>query len=203
MNPLTYLLGFFSGRTGRIHREGAIAPGSKATVEVTLRSPPTPRLELALEAFFSIGALGFRITRAAGALCSVEHALTMEAWHRLTRLLGEYGFVVVLDPRQFPDWVALVRYAGTLLKDRLRSSREGLGISAGQNGRSPNVLGSAVPRQASVVHFRPVRIDGALRLGLIEAPHGRILGDKAASAHGGRGSVLRMAAARDLGPPFS
>lgn len=201
---LMYLLGFFAGRTKRIHPRGAIAPGAKAVVGVIVRRPPTPNLELALETFFSIGALGFRITRTAGAFCTNEHSLTSETWDRLVHTLHQRGFVVVLDPKPFSDWTTLASYAGGVLKQKLRSSREGgLGISAGMNGRSRNVLGSAVPRQASVVHLRPVRIDGTLRLAIIEAPHDRIVGEDARRAHAGRGSVLRMAQARRLGPPFS
>lgn len=193
MEPRTYLLGFFCGRTQRLQQGGAMPPGCKARVLLTFRHPPSPRLELALRAFFSIGALGFRATRAAGAIASEEHALSAGAWGELAAELVNAGFNVLLLDEEFPDWVRLIYRAGDLLKNRLRS-RNGLGISAGKSGGNPNALGSADPRQASALHLRPVRVDGALRLALIEAPHHRVLGRAASRAHGGRGSVVQQLA---------
>lgn len=193
VEPRAYLLGFFCGRTGRLQSAGAIAPGSKAAIRLHFRKPPTSRLESALRAFFSIGALGFRATRAAGALASMEFPLTDQSWQQLADELRSAGFAVALDPKDFgSDWVALIRHAGEFLKNRLRG-RKGLGISAGRDGSRPNALGSADPRQASALHLRPVRISGKLRLALIEAPHGRILGEKARRAHGDRGPILKLA----------
>jgi hypothetical protein len=192
MEPKTYLLGFFCGRTGRLQPGGALPPGSKARVQLTFRKPPSQKLEQALRVFFSVGALGFRATRAAGALTSAEHGLTSESWPALASELQTVGFNVGLLQPEFRDWVQLIHHAGSFLKDKLRS-RDGLGISAGSNGSKANALGSAEPRQASALHFRPVRIDGMLRLALIEAPHSRILGDAAKRAHGTRGPILELA----------
>lgn len=191
MEPRTYLLGFFCGRTQRLQQGGALPPGCKARVLLTLRRPAPPRLELALRAFFSIGALGFRATRAAGAFASAEHALSAGAWTELAAELENAGFNVLLLDKDFPDWVQLIYRAGDLLKNSLRS-RNGLGISAGKSGGNPNALGSADPRQASALHLRPVRVDGALRLALIEAPHHRVLGRAASRSHGGNGSVVQQ-----------
>lgn len=194
-----YLLGFFCGRTHRLQGNGALAPGSRAEVEVILKRPPTPRLQQAVRVFFSIGALGFRSTRAAGALACDEHALTTPSWEALAGELHAAGFHATLVGHDFGnDWVDLIRFAGTLLKTQLRGSREGLGIGAGRNGRQPNALGAAEPRQASVLHLRPVRIDSRLRLALIEAPHARILGQDARRAHHDRGSIIEMAKQRHL-----
>ncbi len=193
VEPRAYLLGFFCGRTGRLSREGALAPGSKAAVRLHFRRPPNQRLEQTLRIFFSVGALGFRATRAAGAFACQELPLTATAWERLVGELTNAGFTVGLDRRDFgKDWVELIRHAGSLLKDQLRG-RNGLRISAGRNGSQPNALGSAEPRQASVLHLRPVRLDGKLRLALIEAPHARILGAQARRAHGNRGPILQLA----------
>jgi hypothetical protein len=197
VEPRAYLLGFFCGRTGRLNAKGALAPGSRAVVEVTFKRPPTQRLEQALRVFFSIGALGFRTTRAAGALTADEHALTEAGWNTLAGELHAKGFEVALGRDSFADWVQLVRFAGELLKNKLRG-RDGLGISAGRNGSNPNALGSAEPRQASVLHLRPVRIDGRLRLALIEAPHARILGQPARRAHANRGAIVALAKQRRL-----
>lgn len=192
MEARTYLLGFFCGRTRRLQAGGALPPGSKAIVELAFWRPRTPKFEQTLRIFFSIGALGFRTTRAAGALVSVEHSLSSEAWNALATELRATGFTVALAPPVFEEWVQLIRYAGDLLKNKLRS-KEGLGLSAGRNGSNPNALGSAEPRQASVVHLRPVRIDRQLRLALIEAPHARILGQPARRAHGNRGPIVALA----------
>ncbi len=195
-DPRTYLIGFYANQTGRIQPQGALPPGRKAKVEITFRKPPTPELETALRTFFSVGALGFRATRCAGAIASEEHSLSVETWQNLKTDLEKVRFTVALLPDNYAHWSALFRAAGSLLKNKLRGSREAgsLGISAGGNGSVPNALGSASPRQASVLHLRPVRIDGKLHLALLEAPHERILGDKARHAHNGHGSIIKMAA---------
>lgn len=191
-----YLLGFFCGRTGRLQtNDGALPPGSKAVLQVTFKRPPSPKLEQALRIFFSIGALGFRATRAAGAFATVapQQALTTQGWKDIASELRAAGFHVALLAADFNvDWVSLIRFAGDLLKNKLRG-RDGLDIGAGRNGTKPNALGSAEPRQASVLHLRPVRIDGRLRLALIEAPHARILGQPARRAHGNRASIITLA----------
>lgn len=187
-----YLLGFFCGRTGRLNSKGAIPPGSRATVEIIFKRPPLPRLLQTLRTFFSVGALGFRATRAAGALTSPQHALTAQSWTTLANELRAAGFHVALLQDDFGnDWVRLLRFAGDLLKNKLRG-KGGLGIGAGRGGTRPNALGSADPRQSSVLHLRPVRIDGKLRIALIEAPHNRILGTDARRAHGNKGSIIQL-----------
>ncbi len=188
-----YLLGFFCGRTGRLNPKGAIPPGSRATVEIIFKRPPSPRLQQTLRTFFSIGALGFRATRAAGAFASTQHALTVHSWATLANELRAAGFHIALLKNDFGnDWVGLLRFAGELLKNKLRG-KGGLGIGAGPGGTTPNALGSADPRQSSVLHLRPVRIDAKLRLSLIEAPHNRILGAEARSAHASKGSIIELA----------
>lgn len=190
VEPRAYLLGFFCGRTGRLNPKGAIPPSSRAVVEIIFKRAPSTRLQQTLRTFFSIGALGFRATRAAGALTSPQHALTSQSWTTLAEELQAAGFHVALLKDDFGnDWVRLLRFAGDLLKNKLRG-KGGLGIGAGPGGTTPNVLGSAKPRQTSVLHLRPVRIDGKLRLALIEAPHNRVLGTDARRAHGSRGSVI-------------
>lgn len=193
MDRGAYLLGFFCGRTHRLTDKGALPPGSTATISVILRQTPSPRLLQSLRIFHSIGAIGFRSTRTAGSLCSKEHALTSDSWTGLAAELKTAGFSAALLPETFPNWARLVGHAGFYLKHNLRSSSEGLGIGAGRNGSAANALGSATPRQASVLHFRAVRVDSALRLALIEAPHQRILGRDAKAAHRGRGSILNLA----------
>lgn len=190
MGNRTYLLGFFCGRTQRLQAGGALPPQSRAEIMLSFRQPPTTKLQQAIRVFFSIGAMGFRATRTAGAFHTTEYALTTASWESLAAELHQAGFNVALLPKIFPDWVVVCDAAGQLLKQKLRGE---LGISAGRNGSSANALGSATPRQASVLHLRPVRIDGQLRLALIEAPHSRILGPPASKAHGPRGSILRLA----------
>jgi len=196
--PRAYLLGFFCGRTGRLNPLGALAPGSKATIDVIFKRPPSARLEQAVRVFFSIGALGFRATRAAGAFATSQHTLTQESWSALADELRAAGFNVALLRESFGnDWVRLLTATGDLLKSKLRG-RDGLGIGAGRNGTRPNALGSADPRQASGLHLRPVRIDGQLRLALIEPPQQRILGEPARRAHGNRSSIVTMAREQNL-----
>ncbi len=194
MDRSAYLLGFFCGRTHRLDStEGALPPGRRAEIHILFKRPPSESLELALKMFFSIGAVGFRSSRAAGAISSLENVLTTISWEKIAEELAQRGFHVHLFPDQFRDWQHLIGRAGHILKHRLRGKQEGLGISAGKNGTSPNALGSAEPRQSSVVQFRPVLINNQLRLSLIEAPHERILGEKANRAHGNRGSILELA----------
>jgi CRISPR/Cas system CMR-associated protein Cmr1 (group 7 of RAMP superfamily) len=193
MDRGAYLLGFFCGRTDRLQTGGALPPGSTANVWVTLRQPANKHLEQTLRLFFSLGGIGFRVTRTAGSFTSREHPLTEEAWDDLASELDAADFASVLLVDKFSKWEQLVGHAGYLLKNRLRSKSEGLGISAGRNGTTPNALGSADPRQASVVHLRAVRINGILRLALLEPPHQAILGVQAQKAHGNRGSILRLA----------
>ncbi|MGH8023376.1 MAG: type III-B CRISPR module RAMP protein Cmr1 [Limisphaerales bacterium] len=187
-----YLLSFFCGRT-RLQGGGALAPGSTATVWITWQHTRPELADFALRAFFSIGGVGFRATRAAGSFASNKHPLKQKDWNDLSAKLVAAGFNCALLPEPFGDWVELVNCAGSLLKHKLRSGSEGLGIGAGKDGTSPNALGSAEPRQASVVHFRAVQIDNCLRLALLEPPHDRILGAEATKAHENRGSILRLA----------
>jgi CRISPR type III-B/RAMP module RAMP protein Cmr1 len=184
----TYLLGFFC--SNRLQVQAALPPGSNAKVSLLARQPLSQHLDQAIRIFFSVGALGYRATRCAGAFSSAEYALNAQRWSELSHLLKTAGFKVALVDQVFRDWVQLCGYAGDLLKNRLRKDN---GITAGRNGTLPNALGSANPRQASVVHLRPVRIDGKLRLALLEAPHGRILGSEARKAHRGRPPVLTLA----------
>jgi len=179
--PRTYLLGFFCGRTGRLNPRGALAPGRRAEIEVHFRVPPSPRLSQAIRVFFSVGAVGFRITRCAGAIASREHSLSTATWPPLVAELERAGFRVALASQEYSDWIRLIDHAGDLLKNCLRS-RDGLAIRAGRDGSVPNALGSADPRQASALSLRPVRLDGRLRLALIEAPHARVLGPDALAA---------------------
>jgi CRISPR type III-B/RAMP module RAMP protein Cmr1 len=190
MGNRTYLLGFFCGRTGRLRTSGALAPLSKAQVILSFRRPPTEKLEQAIRVFFSVGALGFRTTRAAGAFFTKEYSLTESSWTSLKDELKRANFTVGILQEKFQDWVSVSDRAGDLLKNRLR---KGLNISAGRNGNSPNALGSATPRQASVLHLRPVIIDNKIRLALFEAPHSRILGPQARAAHGNQPPILKMA----------
>lgn len=189
-----YLLGFFCGRTGRLKPGAALAPGSTGLIWLTYRKPIDQRLkasvDLAVDMFFSIGAIGFRTTRAAGAFACTEHALTSAKWSEKESQLRTSGFRTELSPKRFTSWKQLVGDAGVKLKHTFRSKIDRLGISAGMNGTSPNVLGSADPRQASVLHFRPVRIDGQLRLLLLEAPHRRILGEDTLNHPGYRKQIL-------------
>lgn len=188
--PTAYLLGFFCG-AGRIQKNGALAPNSRAKVFLKCRSfadrTLNDKLETAINCFFSVGAVGFRITRAAGAFATIEKPLTQTSFQQMTRFLSEKGFQTELYPRPFATWVELVKHSEDQLEQRFRS---GMGISAGRNGTTPNILGSARPRQASVLHFRPIRLDNQLRLLLIEAPHRRTLGNEALRSQSYRPRIL-------------
>jgi hypothetical protein len=181
----TYLLGFFCGNRLQPPGAGALPPGSNAKVSLLIRQPLSPNLSHPIRMFFSIGALGYRATRCAGAFACAEYALNEQSWAELSGLLTTAGFEIALLDQVFRDWVELCGRAGDLLKNRLRKVTG--------SSRLPNALGSPTPRQASAVHLRPVWIDGKLRLALIEAPHGRILGQAARNAHGGRPPVLTLA----------
>lgn len=194
-NYKVYLLGFYCGRTNRIAPNGAIPPNSEFDVILTYRREIPEKLKqkfaLALRAFLSIGAIGYRATRTAGALTFREpsNQLTSEKWESLKSALERCGFKLFFypesfknpeslkKPKNFNNWEELCNEAGFLLKQKLRGKNE-LNISAGEEGKTPNILGCSEPRQASVLHLRPTIIDGKLRLLLIEAPHERIIGDE-------------------------
>lgn len=195
VGPAAYLQGFFCDRTGRLQQHGAIPPGSTAVVECMFKTPPTPRLEQSLRLFFSIGAMGFRATRAAGAIASREHQLTSQTWKELQVELEQAGFTVHLMSEDFKnDWSALVLRAGNILKNKLRGKNGGLGISSAK----PSPLGSPDPRQTSALHFRPVRIDGTLRLALIEAPHERVLDTESRRTNGETKPLLSLVLQKSL-----
>ena len=195
VGALAYLQGFFCDRTGRLQPHGAIPPGSTAVIELLFKTPPTPRLEQSLRLFFSIGAIGFRATRAAGAIASREHQLTPQSWKQLELELAGAGFTVhLLDDDFKNDWAALLLRAGNLLKHKLRGKNGGLGVSSAQ----PSPLGSPDPRQASALLFRPVRIDGHLRLALIEAPHDRVLDAESRRTSGETKPLLNLALHKSL-----
>lgn len=197
-DPRVYLLGFFCGRTNRLQAHGALPPGSEAEIECWFKKPPTALAEETLRVFFSIGALGFRATRGAGAFSTKEHTLTKQSWAEIVKTLEACEFhVSLLTPRFGDDWVTLLRKAGEFLKNGLRG-REGLGISAGSGGKKANPLGSAEPRQASVLHLRPVKLESELRLALIEGPHEQILGKEAKRAHGDKRAIIVLAKEKGL-----
>ncbi len=177
VKPLTYLLGFFCGRTNRLQENGAIAPGATAKVFITYRrelnSALNSKLDLALKAFFSIGAFGFRSTRAAGAFYSDEYKLDLKKWEELKKELELKGFKIHLFDSTFKDWVELCEFAGQRLKEMRKDKK-----LKPEEGKIGSPLGSADPRKTSALHFRPVFIDSKLRLALIEAPHNRVLGKK-------------------------
>ena len=176
ISPSAYLLGFFCGKK-RLQPNGALAPKSRAKLHLQYGQLPNAsveeKLEKSIHLFLYMGAIGYRITRTAGAFATVEKPLSQASFSELTQFLSDKGFRTELDPKQFVSWPELVWHSGQMLKNRFR---KGMGISAGRNGTSANPLGSATPRQASILHFRPIRLDGQLRLLLIEAPHQRILG---------------------------
>lgn len=178
VEPITYLLGFFCGRTNRLTKDGGIAPEETAKIFITFRrelsEPLNIKLDLALKAFFSIGAFGFRITRTAGAFYSDEYKLNLQMWKELKNDLELRGFNIYLFEKEFSYWIELCRFAGAKLK-AMRKEPE----LKPQERKKSSPLGSADPRQTSALHFRPVLIDSKLRLALIEAPHNRVVGEDA------------------------
>ncbi|MCX7872582.1 MAG: type III-B CRISPR module RAMP protein Cmr1 [Verrucomicrobiae bacterium] len=194
---LTYLLIFFCKdsreRRGRLHNEGAIPPETQFDVTLIYRREIPDHLrekfELALRAFFSIGAIGYRATRTAGAFTYREPSkqLTSKTWENLQSDLEMRGFKLLLYPSPFNKWIDLCNKAGDFLKNKLRGS---LNIKAGQGGKIPNILGCSDPRQASVLHLRPTIIDGRLRLLLIEAPHARIIGKEVTNKSRSKGQII-------------
>ncbi len=194
LGSLAYLLGFFCGRPNRIQNDGAIAPGETAKITIVYRRELEEtfkrKLDDALEAFFSIGAFGYRITRTAGAFWCDQYKLDEEKWKKLEEKLKSKGFDTFLLKDVYDDWTKVCAKAGGLLKIKLRG-KEGLGISS----KHPSPIGSPTPRQTSALYFRPVNINNKIRLLLIEAPHNRVLGNEAKQ---NRGTIIHQLKQRNL-----
>ncbi|MGC8742511.1 MAG: type III-B CRISPR module RAMP protein Cmr1 [Verrucomicrobiia bacterium] len=189
VKPITYLLGFFCGRTNRLTENGGIAPEETAKIFITFRRELSEllnkKLDLALRAFFSIGAFGFRTTRTAGAFYSDEYRLNLQKWEDLKKDLESRGFNIYLFEKEFSTWIELCRFAGEKLK-AIRKEPE----LKPEDGKRSSPIGSADPRQTSALHFRPVLIDSKLRLALIEAPHNRVVGNRAKKLPRDKKSIL-------------
>ncbi len=202
-DSLAYLLGFFCGRPNRIHNNGAIAPGETAEITIIYRrelvEPLKSKLDDALEAFFSIGAFGYRITRTAGAFWCEQYKLDEERWEKLEEKLKSKGFDTCLSKSESNNWIRLCETAEDWLKNKLRGKggkdgEKGLKISS----KSPSPLGSPTPRQTSALYLRPVKINDKIRLLFIEAPHDRVLGDKAKKANQNRETIIQQLKQKNL-----
>jgi CRISPR-associated protein Cmr1 len=163
-----------AGSPTRWQPNGAIAPGSKFTIEIAHRSPLSAALQqqwaTTLEAFLRFGGIGYRLTRCGGSIRCDHYAGNLENYQlAAARLLQSNGFSFQFLNDSYRTWREMIEGAETILKNQLRKEFKT------KDGNSP--LGLDKPqRQTSAVYLRPLKLDGnQYRLMVFEAPHGRVL----------------------------
>lgn len=136
------------------------------------------KLDDAIDCFLAFGSLGLRSTRGLGAYECAERLLTDQRLEELQSKLQSNDFITKLRPDTFQRLEDILRSIGSLVKGTRKHHR------LKHDVQSP--LGTSDPRQRSAVRFRPVRVDGTLKLLVLEAPHARVLGQAAQT-----GSVIK------------
>lgn len=165
-----------SGTTGRGARgprwqsKGALPAGTNFKMHVTwLRELPNlkPAFDEALFAFLTLGTLGLRATRGLGAF----HCIQATDIPKVIFSLERRTFTIRrrTNPSEFGDYPSALKDWASWLRYKLRKDPN--------KAESPSPLGSSEPRQASAVHFRPIRIANNRFTWLaFEAPASRVLG---------------------------
>lgn len=158
------------GKTGpRWCPAGVIPPQSTFELDLLWRrsvsAPQRALFDIALNAFLAFGTLGLRGTRGLGAFSCKEAS----QWQAQIPSLTKAGFVIA--PRQSPEtfstWQAALKDWSSWLRYSLRKEHKAVRFSA---------LGGISPRQASAIHFRPIKLpDGWFTWLAFEAPHKKVL----------------------------
>jgi len=156
---------------------GVIPPQSKFLLQIhqrgRLKGHLQDQLDLTVESFLQLGAIGLRVTRGLGSfLC---HEIPFK--NTLSKELQSRGFRIEHRPNTFNSVGQLAKEIGSLVKGTRKSN--GWKIDSARGSAIPSPFGSSSPRQASAVYFRPVRLNQngpASNLIVFEAPQDRVLG---------------------------
>ncbi len=154
----------------RWQSQGALPVGTTFKMHVTsLRElrDLRPDFEEALCAFLTFGTLGLRATRGLGAF----HCSQATDFQKVISSLERKSFTIRqrTDPDDFPDYSSALKDWASWLRYKLRKNPN--------KAERPSPLGGSAPRQASAVHFRPIRTTNNRFTWLaFEAPAGRVLG---------------------------
>jgi len=188
-----------AGSPTRWQRNGAIAPGSKCSIEVACLRPLNATLQeqwaATLEAFLRFGGVGYRLTRCAGAIRCVSFAGNLENYQQAaTHLLQPHGFAFQFLNDTYKTWREMIEGAELILKNQLRRTHKA--------ASGPSPLGLDKPRQTSALYLRPLKLDGnQYRLMAFEAPHDRVLaGPSRFQTPVLKATTLSLAAARAAAP---
>lgn len=153
----------------RWQSKGALPVGTTFRLHVTwLREFPTlkPSFNEALFAFLTLGTLGLRATRGLGAF----HCNQATDIPKVVSALETKSFTIRrrTNPSEFGDYSSALKDWASWLRYKLRKEHK---------AECPSPLGGSDPRQASAVHFRPIRLANSKFTWLaFEAPASRVLG---------------------------
>ena len=145
-----------SGNKEDIHRtQGQHYLGEGATFtllidEVRPADALWEKLELAIEAFCTFGALGLRATRGFGALAETPLP-TLERVRALAKALKPRKVYLFEAPERFASALKAHEHLGATLQD-LRKSK-----NLHPTNPAAAALGSSSPRQAAALHLRPLQ----------------------------------------------
>jgi CRISPR type III-B/RAMP module RAMP protein Cmr1 len=152
----------------RWQAQGALPAGTTFNLHVAwVRDPKQLKsaFEETLAAFLTLGTLGLRATRGLGAF----HCGQKQDTESVVAAVRAKSFTVVrrTDPDNFNDYASALRDWASWLRYRLRKEHK---------AERPSPLGSSDPRQASSVHFRPLRgANGKIAWLAFEPPADRVL----------------------------
>jgi CRISPR type III-B/RAMP module RAMP protein Cmr1 len=153
----------------RWQSSGVISSKSKFRIEILQRRQIAEslqaRLDLAIEAFLQLGAMGLRATRGLGSFSCSEKPFD----HSILRKIQAAGFKYEFKKESLANPDAIAGKIGSLVK----GTRKAMNMKHDK----PSPFGSSSPRQTSAIYFRPVKNAGSSDFSLVvfEAPHDRVL----------------------------
>jgi CRISPR-associated protein Cmr1 len=153
----------------RWQSKGALPVGTTFKMHVTwMRELPELKsaFDESLSAFLTFGTLGLRATRGLGSFHCKQATDTL----KVISVLGAGGFTIRrrTNPDEFNDYTSALKDWASWLRYKLRKENK---------AERPSALGGSDPRQASTVHFRPIRkANNRFTWLAFEAPASRVLG---------------------------
>ncbi|VVM05376.1 type III-B CRISPR module RAMP protein Cmr1 [Methylacidimicrobium tartarophylax] len=182
----SYIWYFIRSNPQRWQADGALPPGSKAKVEIFFRRSLDSDLEKrwkdAWRAFCRFGAIGYRMTRCAGAFRVSGFDGEREEYEKTANaILKPAGFHFRFFWEEKRDsWRGIVKLAEEKLRDPLRKSFSAMRPSPlGYSSLPSEFRAYYPPRQTSAVYFRPLKLaEKEYYLMLFEAPHKCVVGEE-------------------------